>query len=227
MTVTIIKDAKKFNAHLTATVKTATQLRAAIDTALRSALYHVWKHGDSTVMDRLNDFITNTTTVVHSNACHKWLLNFGKEVLIWDAKSKKFKARDAKVRELITEETIIKHLETVPAYYTFTPPPKFVPFNVVAALKGIIAKAEKVKDEHDNGTMADEDFAKCDLTGLAVVERMLKNIEEKANKAIDAAASAPDEEDEDNDKAFVVAARRSNNGNGKASASGELVELHS
>lgn len=176
MTTMIIKDSKKFRAHLTTTGKAAGKLRVAIDVALRSALYHVWKYGDSTVMDALNKFIVDTVTTVHANAAHKWLAEFGKEVLLWDAKGEAFKARAQVVRSLIKEDALVKHLEEAKPYYSFTPPQKFQPFNVVAVLNGILKKADRLKEQHDNGEVSDEDFAKHDFTGLATVQRMLKNI---------------------------------------------------
>lgn len=218
----IIKDAKKFRAHLATTTKAAGKLRVAIDVALRSALYHVWKYGDSTVMDALNAFITETTTTVHANAAHKWLAEFGKEVLIWDTKGKAFKARAQAVRDLIKEDVLIKHLEAAQPYYTFTPPTPFQPFNVLTVLNGILKKADTLKEQHNSGELSDDDFNKCDFTGLAVVERMLKQIAKSA-------ATEPSVEDEGDEAEEANAPNRKTRRTRKAPASAatnEVVEIN-
>lgn len=216
----IIRDAKKFRAHLATTTKAAGKLRVAIDVALRSALYHVWKYGDSTVMDVLNEFITATVTTVHANAAHKWLAEYGKEVLIWDAKGEIFKARAQVVREKIQEADLVKHLEAAKPYYVFTPPQKFQPFNVVTVLNGILKKADTLKEQHNNGELSDDDFNKCDFTGLAVVERMLKQIAKSA-------ATEQSVEDEGDEAEEANAPKRKTRRTRKApaSASNEVVEV--
>lgn len=170
---TIITDAGKYKQHLALTGKSASALRRNLDTALRSAVYHVYMYGDVT---GLNKLLKLTDNVVASNAHRKWLVDFAAPVMVWDADDKEFKARENKVRSLIVEADLMKAMSEAPAYYDHTKPPPFSGFSVAAQVNAIIKKAEKLAAQHASGELTEDKWKRVDLTGLASVRNLAKSL---------------------------------------------------
>lgn len=169
----IIKDTKEYAKHVNATLKQASTLRDNIDIALRSAVYHVYVHGNINV---LNNLIKGLDTVVHKHAHIRWTKKEAAGLVVWDTKAEAFRMADEKVRKTIVAEALEASLENAKPYYEQTKPDKFDAFNALKLLNAIVKKGENTKKRHDEGEITDEDFATCDFHGMEQIRRLIANL---------------------------------------------------
>lgn len=158
MTVTVITDAKKLNAHVNKIGKSAVSMKADIHTACVSI---VLKHVDDGDTTQVNNLITTllecTKDVTHGNAVHRWFEEYG--CFTWSSKEKAFKHDKDKVEKAKANENFAEGIINSKPYYEVTKAPEFKPMVLASRIKSILNKIDKM-------TAEELEDKRNDLTGL-------------------------------------------------------------
>lgn len=178
-----INDGKKLKKFVEGVIKKGEALRNDIQTALKNTAQHALLHGDPSL---LNTLIDGVNTVVADNAHKKWIVEFA-PWLAWKGESNGFAIKPEIRKVIIGDDTARANaeesLELAKPYWEFSPPKPFAGMNVMSMLHAIVKKAESMQAKHEAGEITDEEWKKVDLRGLALVERMIANVDSSEKKA--------------------------------------------
>lgn len=159
--------------------KASKSLKGKAHIAAVNCLVHVIKSRNTTVINKLCDYMKDTS---HGNAVNHWMSTIGAGIVVWDSKLAAFKVHTKNCDKLVEDEaaykTKVDEICTSKPYYELKKAPKYVPFIIANEVKKLILKAQKKEAEG----LDDKD----NIEGLDVLVNALKNIDQSLAAEVNA-----------------------------------------